>query len=131
LVQSARTEAKRTLPLEGLTYPTAIDFLADRRQLIVVDGSRLLAAKPDGTAASLLTDQLMANTSSIAYAADTKTLYLASRSRRLISRFGFERRDLATFLADIGEVTSMSVNEDLLYWTEKAAEDLFWVKRGK
>jgi hypothetical protein len=65
LVQSLRTLAKRTI-LEGLVNPTAILFLADRRQLIVVDGARLLAVRPDGTgSAVLLTDQLKAWTNEL------------------------------------------------------------------
>ncbi len=59
LVQSLRTLAKRTI-LDGLVNPTVILFLADRRQLIVVDGARLLAVRPDGTGSVLLTDQLKA-----------------------------------------------------------------------
>jgi hypothetical protein len=58
LVQSLRTLAKRTI-MEGLVNP-AILFLADRRQLIIVDGARLLAVRPDGTGSLLLTDQLKA-----------------------------------------------------------------------
>jgi hypothetical protein len=46
----------------------------------------------------------------------------------MISRFGLERRDLTSFLAETGEVTDLAVNDDLLYWTEKGAVELFWVK---
>jgi hypothetical protein len=130
LVQSLRTLAKRTI-MEGLVNPTAILFLADRRQLIVVDGARLLAVRPDGTgSAVLLTDQLKGNTSAVAYyaAAGAPSLFLAHRGRRMISRFGLERRDLTSFLAETGEVTDLAVNDDLLYWTEKGAVELFWVK---
>jgi hypothetical protein len=129
LVQSLRTLAKRTI-LEGLVNPTAILFLADRRQLIVVDGARLLAVRPDGTGSLLLTDQLKGNTSAVAYyaAAGAPSLFLAHRGRRMISRFGLERRDLTSFLAETGEVTDLAVNDDLLYWTEKGAVELFWVK---
>jgi hypothetical protein len=131
LVQSVRTMTKRTI-IENLASPSAILFLDDRRQLIVADGQRLLSARPDGTALTTLVERLPGNATALAYARADQTLYLAHPSRRLISQLGLERRDPAvTFLAGIGEVADLAVNEDLLYWTEKGAAELFWVKMDK
>ena len=131
IVQSLRTMAKRTV-IEKLSSPTAIGFLDDRRQLIVVDGQRLLVARPNGSSVSVLTERLAGgNTSALAYSRGEQALYLAHPQRRLISRFGLERRELTNFLSGIGEVADLALNEELLYWTERGAAELFWVKMDK
>jgi hypothetical protein len=132
LVQSVRTMTKLTI-MENLVSPSAILFLDDRRQLIVADGQRLLSARPDGTGVSVLAERLPGgNATALAYARAERALYLAHPSRRLIGRFGLERRESATtFLGGIGEIADLAVNEGLLYWTEKGALELFWVKMDK
>ena len=182
LVQSLRTMVKRTV-IDRLSNPSAIGFLDDRRQLIVVDGQRLLAALPNGSSVSALAYgntralRLLAalpngssvsalaygntralaygntsdlaygntstlaygntsilaygNTSALAYSRGEQALYLAHPQRRIISRFGLEQGELTTFLSGIGEVADLAVSEELLYWTERGAAELFWIKMDK
>ncbi len=134
LVQSLRTLAKRTV-MDNLTSPTAIEFLDDRRQLIVVDGLRLLTARPDGSAVSVLVDRLSGSVSSLAYSRTEPAIYIGHPARRIITRVGLDRQQRgetsATFLSGIGEVADLAVNEDLLYWTEKGAAELFWIKMDR
>ena len=159
LVQSLRTMVKRTV-IDRLSNPSAIGFLDDRRQLIVVDGQRLLAALPNGSSVSALaygntralaygnTSDLAygntstlaygntsilayGNTSALAYSRGEQALYLAHPQRRIISRFGLEQGELTTFLSGIGEVADLAVSEELLYWTERGAAELFWIKMDK
>jgi len=128
MVMSLKTRAQKEL-LTNLETPLSLLYIPEKNRLLLgEDGEVHVIRLGEETVKTSISTGAMVlrHPSSLAYSSDLDTVFIGDPVMKAIYKWNWDSDHLNSYQANIGEVTSLAVKEEWLYWAEKNNPTLLW-----
>jgi len=115
-----------TVAMDGTSSPLSIIFVPRKNRLLVGEKGKISIVNIGNPEIQEIVSYKLSSPVSLFYSSQQDAVFIGDSVRRAIYRWDWGAEDVVAVLENIGEVVSLTVKDDMLYWVEKSSTTLLW-----
>merc|ERR1719347_2209924 len=126
IVHSLSTGANKVVMSSTASSPLSIVFVPEKNRLLVGEKGKLSIVYLGNPDSQEIISYKISSPVCLMYSSQHDAVFIGDSERRAIYKWVWGADEVATVIENIGEVVSLVVKDDLLYWVEKSGTSLLW-----